>query len=410
MEETKYLLVGGGLTALNAVAGIRDNDPTGRIILISEEHEPPYDRVPLSKGYLLGKVRKESLFPKKGAYFAEKRVELRTGLRVIGIDMSARAAETEGGGSIAFERLLLATGGRPRSLAIPGSDLEGVSYLRTIGDSDALKARLASRGRVVIIGGGFIGCEIAAAAAAMGQETTIVEALPRILSLAFDPETSSWIHGRLEESGIKVLTDSPAEEFFGNGGKVEGVRTKGGQSIKGDTLLVAIGLRPATELAEDAGLRVENGIVVDQFLETSAAGVFAAGDVANFYHPLYGRRMRLEHYDVAVKEGRVAGANMAGGRVEVTEPPYFFSFLPGMTLNAYGDIGAYEQTLRRGELRERGFFRFFFTGGKLKGFLSVNRPYSEIKSARGLLSQGLDYDSGVGLEDATKPVDTFLVR
>ncbi len=400
--------MGGGLSALNALEAIRERDTTGSVVLITNEEFHPYDRVPLSKGYLTGRVKRESLFPKKADFFEKQNIRVMIGKRADALDPHARTVSLEDGAEFQFEKLLLATGGRPRKLSLPGSDLRGVYYLRTINDCDGIKTELMTAKRAVVVGGGFIGCELAAAFVGKGIDTTIVEASPSLLSLAFDSDTAKWIEGYFAGKGVKVITNSTATEFVGQEGRVMGIKTNAGVMVPGDIVVVGVGIIPNTELAESGGLAVEKGIVVDEFLETSVPGVFAVGDVARIYHPVFGHHIRVEHYDVAVKQGRHAGASMAGDRKPYTEMPYFFSYMFDLTVKAYGDMSRRETVVRRGDLGTKGFFQFFFADGRLQAFLSMNRPMEEIKIVKDVLLRHSGIEKIASISDESKDLREFV--
>ncbi len=408
MESTDYLVVGGGLSAVYALQSIRERDQTGRVILVTDEKRLPYDRVPLSKGYLIGKVKEESLFPKRSDFFEKQRIEIIMGRRATSLDARSRVIQLDDGREFSFNRLLLATGGRPRKLPLPGSDLKGIYYLRTADDCDAIKEELLRAKKAVVVGGGFIGCELAAAFITKGIDTTIVEAFPSILSLAFDLDTSKWIENCFVSKGVKVMTNAPAAEFIGENGGVTGVKTKDGTFVPGGLVVVGVGIIPNTELAEGAGLKVDKGIVVNEFLETGLPNIFAAGDVARFYHPVFRHHLRVEHYDIAVKHGRIAGANMAGDKKPFTEMPYFFSYMFDLTINAYGDMGTRDTVISRGELGIRGFFQFFFADGKLQAFLSMNRPNEEVKVAKNILLRRPNLNQLQSISDESESLQRFM--
>lgn len=407
MESTDYLIIGGGLSAVYASQAIRERDATGSVILVTDEKHLPYDRVPLSKGYLIGKVKQESLFPRRSDFFEKQEIQAIMGQRATSLDARSKVVKLDDGRKFTFNRLLLATGGRPRKLLLPGSDLRGIYYLRTVDDCDAIKQEVSRAKKAAVVGGGFIGCELAAAFVGKGIDTTIVEAFPSLLSLAFDPDTAKWIEGYFVSKGVKVITKAPAAEFVGENGRVNGVKTKDGTFVPGDLVIVSVGIIPRTELAEQAGLKVEKGIVVDEFLETSVPNIFAAGDVARFYHPVFGHHLRVEHYDIAVKHGRLVGANMAGEKQPFTEMPYFFSYMFDLTTKAYGDMSRRDAIVRRGELGTRGFFRFFFADGKLQAFLSINRPIEEINLAKSILLRRPTLEQLRSISDESKNLQDF---
>lgn len=392
-----------------AVQTLRQRNPMSRVMLVTEENNLPYDRVPLSKGFLVGSVKRESVFLKKREFYDQNKIEVAMGRRVTGLDENARTVTLEDGREMTYKQLLLATGGRPRKLPIPGGDLQGIYYLRTLEDSEILRALMPHNQRVAIIGGGFIGCELAAAFLKKGLDVTIVEMMPFLLNVAFDAETARWITGYFAKRGAKLEMNATAAQFVEDSGRVVAVETKDGRRVPADFVCVGIGIAPNTELAEKAGLRVEKGIVVDEHLKTSAEGVYAAGDVARFYSPMYKRHLRVEHYDVAVKHGKIAGANMAGDNQAFNEPPHFFSFMFDLVCKAYGDLSHHDQILHRGELEsEKGFLQFYMEAGRINAVLSMNRDPDELKVARSLLASRQIFEDTSGLTDESRSLQSLL--
>jgi NADPH-dependent 2,4-dienoyl-CoA reductase/sulfur reductase-like enzyme len=382
MEQVPYVIIGGGLAGLAAADAIRRRDKTGRLLLICAEPHLPYDRVPLSKDYLLGKVEREQVFLRPPRFYERNKVEARLQQPATALDLEQRLVTLADGSQIGFEKLLLATGGRPRRLPIPGADLEGVYYLRNLEDTEAIHRALPGARRALVIGGGFIGCELAAGFAQLGLATTVVELTPGLLSLVVDAETSQFVASYLQQQGVTILTHTAAARFVGEQGHVQAVVTSTGEEIAADFVAVGVGIAPNTELAAAAGLTVDNGVVVNEYLE-AANGIFAAGDIARYYSPPLGRHLRVEHYDVALQHGRVAGANMTGARQAYTELPYFFSFMGDVHINVVGDMSRREQHVRRGTLSlDPGFVQFYFADGLLQAVLSVNRNGALLQAGR----------------------------
>ena len=338
MEAIEYLIIGGGLAGAYASINIRKHDTNGRVLIITNENDIPYDRVPLSKEYLKGTLTKDKILIKTKEFYEQNTIELLLGAEVTNLDAKNHVVTLKDGKTFAFKKLLLATGGHARKLTIPGSDLNGVYYLRTIEDCDRLKDVIANSKRAVVVGGGFIGCELASALTNKGLETTIIEMGPYLLNMALDEETGTWISDYFSNKGVKVITNASAAEILGKDGHVIAVKTKDGQEIETDFVIIGVGLVLNVELAEKAGLKVEKGILVNQFLETSIENIYAAGDVARFFSPIFQRHLRLEHYDIAVKHGNTAGINMSGDKVQFNELPYFFSYQFDLKIHAYGDL------------------------------------------------------------------------
>ncbi|MGI0084469.1 MAG: NAD(P)/FAD-dependent oxidoreductase, partial [Nitrososphaerales archaeon] len=359
-EITKYLIIGGGLSSGFAVDGIRELDVDGKITLVTKEHHIPYNRVVLSKGYLRGEIARDELFFKKEEFYRNNKVDLIQGREVTSLNTKNNMIELDDHQKFTYSRLLLATGGRARKLSIPGSELRGTYYLRTIEDSDALQEIASSSQRAVIIGGGFIGCEVAASLASKGLEVTILERAKHLLSAVIDDGTGEWIDSYFRNKGVRVITSCSVSRIIGENGRVVAIEIEDGKKVDTDFVLIGVGLVPNEELAESAGLKVEKHIVVNEFMETSVEGVYAAGDVTRFYCPLFYRYLHVEHYDVAVKQGQIAGTNMAGGRKAFDEVPFFFSEAFDLAINAYGDLAHRTKIVKRGARElQNGFLEFY---------------------------------------------------
>ena len=404
MDDAKYVIVGGGLAGFNAIPAIRERDPDGRLILVTEEKERPYDRVPLSKRYLQGALSRDGIFLRPPEFYDENRVELSTGRRATDLDVNTKRLSLDDGREVRYEKLLLATGGTPRRLPLPGADLPGIHYLRTLEDSDALKEAMAHARKLVVVGGGFIGCEVAAAGVMKGLDTTVIEVGPYLLNMAFDEPTGRWVTEYLASKGLKTRCGERAAKFLGRDGRVSGVETTGGATVPADLVVVGVGLAPNADLAKAAGIQVDNGIVVNDHLQTSAPDVYAAGDVARFFAPVFDRHLRVEHYDVAVRHGKVAGANMAAGDVAFTDLPYFFSDMFELRIHVHGILGDHDRAILRGERRltdRGGFIQFYMKGPRIMAYLGVNRKLKEERAAQKLIASRREFLDVGPLEDPT---------
>ncbi len=402
MEFAKYVIVGGGLAGFNAVPPIRDRDPEARVVLVTQEKERPYDRVPLSKRYLQGVLSRDGVFLRSLDFFEENHVELDTQRKATKLDAKAKVISLDDGRDLRYEKLLLATGGAPRRLSLPGADLQGIHYLRTLEDSDALKEAMSAAKTLAVVGGGFIGCEVAAAGVLRGLDTTVVEVGPYLLNMAFDEPAGRWVTDYLGSKGMKARCGDRAARFLGSGGRVSGIETVGGATIPADLVVVGVGLTPNTDLAKAAGLQVDNGIVVNERLQASAPDVYAAGDVARFYAPVFERHLRVEHYDVAVRHGKVAGTNMAGGDLAFTDLPYFFSDMFDLHIHVHGVLSDHDRVVLRGkrELTDQGgFIQFYLKGNRLMAYLGVNRKLKEERAAQKLISGRREFPDARVLED-----------
>ena len=372
--ESTYVIVGASLTGAKAAETLREEGFDGNVVLLGEEHERPYERPPLSKGYLLGKEEKSSIYVHEEGWYAENGVDLRLGVRATALDPGAKRVSLADGGTVAYDRLLLATGASPRRLNAPGGDLDGVLYLRRVGDSERLQAALRGGGQVVTVGGGWIGLEVTAAARQAGCEVTVVEPEPVALYRQLGPELGGVFADLHKEHGVVFRTRESVTELRGSGGKVTGAVTSSGAVLPADLVVVGIGAIPSTGLAADAGLDVGNGVIVDAGLRTSAPDVFAAGDVANAFHPLYGKHIRVEHWANALNGGPAAARSMLGQGNSYDAVPYFYSdqYDLGMEAAGFTDPGSYDQVVYRGDLAGREFVAFCLSGGVVMGGMNVN--------------------------------------
>ena len=367
-----FVLIGGGLAGAKAAETLRAEGFDGRVVLIGEEPEAPYERPPLSKGYLLGSDEREKARVHEPGWYEEHDVDLRTGTRAVGLDPAARRVELDTGEALSYDRLLLATGSSARRLPVPGADLHGVRYLRALPDADGLLAEFRKGGRrVVVVGGGWIGLEASAAARTHGNDVTVVEPQPTPLYGVLGPAMGE-VFGRLHrEHGVDLRTGTGVEAFVGSG-TVSGVRTDTGEEIPADVVLIGVGAVPNTGLAEDAGLRVDRGIVTDAALRTSAPDVFAAGDVASAFHPLYARHVRVEHWANALNQGPAAARSMLGQDVSYDRVPYFFTDQYDLGMEYSGLGGPGDSVVCRGNPDDGEFIAFWLAGGRVTAGMNVN--------------------------------------
>jgi 3-phenylpropionate/trans-cinnamate dioxygenase ferredoxin reductase subunit len=365
-----FVIVGAGLAGAKAAAGLRGEGFDGRVILIGDESERPYERPPLSKDYLRGELKKRPYVHPKG-FYAGHEIELWTSTRVSGIDPGLRELLLEGDHRLGYDRLLLATGARPRRLDVAGADLDGIHYLRTVADSERIGERIESGQRLVVVGSGWIGAEIAASARQKGCEVTMLEMASLPLERVVGPEVGRIYLDLHRDHGVEFLPETTVERFEGNG-SVERVITRDGASIETTFVVVGIGVAPRTGLIEHAGLRVNNGVVVDEKLETSAPGVYAAGDVANARHPFYGRHIRVEHWANALNQGPAAAKNMLGMAEPYEEIPYFFSdqYETGMEYSGYASD--WDEVVFRGAVGDREFVAFWLKDERLVAGMNMN--------------------------------------
>ena len=367
-----FVIVGGGLAAGKAVQELRESGFDGQIVLYGEEANPPYERPPLSKGYLMGDEGFESALVQPLDWYDAHGVDLRLHTRVGAIDPAARTVSAEGADQ-SYDKLLLATGARPRHLAMADDSGAPVAYLRSVEDSDLIKSRLRAGRRLVIIGGGWIGLEVAAAARHGGADVTVLEAMSLPLVRVLGPEVATVFADLHRRHGVDLRVNIEVESVKGNGGRA-GVGLADGSSIEADLLVVGVGVAPDTALARAAGLQTDNGILVDDQLRSSATDVFAAGDVANAYHPLLGRRLRVEHWDNAIEQGVAAAQNMLGKAVSYDRLPYFFSDQYDLGMEYVGNVGpdGYDQVVLRGKPDEGTFTAFWLKAGRVLAGMHAN--------------------------------------
>ncbi|MFE0130202.1 NAD(P)/FAD-dependent oxidoreductase [Streptomyces sp. NPDC059037] len=381
--DQTFVIVGGGLAGAKAAETLRSEGFTGRVILIGDERDHPYERPPLSKGYLLGKEERDSVFVHEPAWYAQSDVELHLGQTVVAIDRTAKAVRLGDGAVIHYDRLLLATGAEPRRLDVPGTDLVGVHHLRRLAHADRLRQVLASLGRdnghLVIAGAGWIGLEIAAAARTYGAEVTVVEPEPTPLHAVLGPELGQMFADLHAEHGVRFHFGVKLTEITGQDGLVLAARTDDGEEHPAHDVLAAIGAAPRTALAESAGLEIADrahggGIVVDANLRTSDPDIFAAGDVAAVLHPLFDMRLRVEHWANALNGGPAAARAMLGQDVTYDRVPYFFSdqYDVGLEYSGWAPPGTYDQVVVRGDAGKREFVAFWLSEGRILAGMNVN--------------------------------------
>lgn len=382
--DQTFVIVGGGLAGAKAAETLRAEGFTGRVILICDERDHPYERPPLSKGYLLGKEERDSVFVHEPAWYARNDIELHLGQTVDAIDRAAKTVRFgEDGTLVHYDKLLLATGAEPRRLDIPGTDLAGVHHLRRLAHAERLKGVLASLGRdnghIVIAGTGWIGLEVAAAAREYGAEVTVVGPDPTPLHGVLGPEIGGLFAELHREHGVRFRFGRRLTEIVGQDGMVLAARTDDGEEHPAHDVLAAIGAAPRAALAEAAGLRIADrayggGVVVDEQLRTSDPDIYAAGDVASFPHALFGTRVRVEHWANALNGGPAAAKAMLGRDVVYDRLPYFFSdqYDLGMEYSGWAPPGTYDEVVIRGDAGKREFIAFWVKENRVLAGMNVN--------------------------------------
>ena len=366
------VILGAGQGAGQAAASFRQDGYEGDIIILGDEPFPPYQRPPLSKQYLSGEMPLERVYVRPEKFYADRHIDLRTNTRVEKIDTNARTVTTAKGDTIAYEKLLIATGSRPRKLSIAGSDLPGIHYLRTISDVDGISAAMKTARKVVIVGGGYIGLEVASVAVTNGLDVTVLEMEQRILQRVTTPEMSAYYHQLHTGRGLKILTNTTVSGFTGQD-HVEQVLC-GDTRIDADLVIVGIGIIPNIELAKDAGINCENGIFVDDHCQTSVPDVYAIGDCTYHPNPILGRRLRLESVPNALEQARVAVANMCGKDKVYAAVPWFWSDQYELKLQMVGFSSDGDTQVLRGDMSKNEFAVFYLKDGAVVAVDAVNSP------------------------------------
>jgi 3-phenylpropionate/trans-cinnamate dioxygenase ferredoxin reductase subunit len=371
--DTTYVIVGASLAGAKAAETLRAEGFDGRLVMIGAESERPYERPPLSKDYLLGKAERDTIYVHPARWYAEHEVDLRLGVAATGLDTVGHEVTLADGSRVGYTKLLLATGSSPRRLPAPGADLHGVLYLRSVQDTDRLKAAFAAASRVAVVGGGWIGLETAAAARSAGAEVTVLEASELPLLRVLGREVAEVFASLHRDHGVDVRTGVQVAEITG-AGRADGVLLGDGSRVAADVVVVGVGITPNTQLAAQAGVKVENGVVVDERLRSSDPDIYAAGDVACAFHPLLGRHIRVEHWANALNQPLIAARAMLGQDVVYDRVPYFYTdqFDLGMEYSGHVDPGGYDRVVFRGDVPGREFLAFWVGDGRVLAGMNVN--------------------------------------
>jgi 3-phenylpropionate/trans-cinnamate dioxygenase ferredoxin reductase subunit len=409
-DNSAYVIVGASLAGAKAAQALREEGFDGPLILIGEESERPYERPPLSKGYLMGKDAREQIYVHPPQWYAEHDIDLRLGTAVTALDPGPHEVTLADGSRLGYAELLLATGSSPRRLPVPGADLDGVLYLRTVEDSDRIKDAFSSASRMAVVGAGWIGLETAAAARAAGVEVTVLERAELPLLGVLGREVAQVFADLHRDHGVDLRFGVQVAELTGSAGAVDGVRLSDGTRIDADAVIVGIGIVPNTGLAQAAGLQVDNGILTDERLGTSAPGVYAAGDVANAFHPLLDRRIRVEHWANALHQPQTAAKAMLGREAAYDRVPYFFSdqYDLGMEYAGYAEPGGYDRVVFRGDVGAREFIAFWLARGRVLAGMNVN-IWDVTEPIQALVRSGQQVDTRK-LADPQVPIDSLLQR
>jgi 3-phenylpropionate/trans-cinnamate dioxygenase ferredoxin reductase component len=388
-REVDFLLVGGGLAGASCASELRKRGADGSILLVGREPEPPYERPPLSKEYLRGDASRADAYVNEPSWYEENSVELLTGKNVMSIDAEAKTAKIQGGEEVSFGQALLGTGAMVNILRLEGAENEGIHYLRAYGNADAIREDAKEAGRVVLVGGSYIAAEVAASLADSGTACTMVAVEEIPLSRTFGDDAGRFFQEGLEEHGVTFVGGESVTAFEGDG-RVSSVLTESGRSFECDLVVVGAGVRPDMMLAQRAGLECDDGILCDSKLQTSVPGIYAAGDACSYESVIHGRRIRVEHWDVAMQQGMHAAKNMLGADEDYDVVPYFFSDLADWASIEYvGPAKEWDREVWRGSREQGEFSVWYLQGGRVAGCLSVGRS-EDLAEARRLLAEGTD--------------------
>jgi 3-phenylpropionate/trans-cinnamate dioxygenase ferredoxin reductase component len=371
MSKQTFVIAGASLAGAKAAQELREHGFDGRVVLIGTEPERPYERPPLTKDYLRGESEREKAYVHAADYYEQHEIELLIGTTVTAIDPDGSTVKLDGGRELSYDRLLLTTGSEPRPIPVPGAGLDGVYYMRSLADCDVLRRRLEDSRRVAVVGVGWIGSEFAASARQLGLEVTVIDPLALPNERIFGPEVGGFYRDVHVQHGVEMLLGQGVEAFEGDGA-VTRVRTSGGKVVECDFAVVGIGIAPRTGLADAAGLAVDNGVVTNERLETSAPGIFAAGDVASAWHPFYEQHVRVEHWANALNQGPAAARAMLGEDVSYDRIPYFFSDQYDVGMEYSGYATSWDEVVFRGDRDGGEFIAFWLSAGRVVGGMNVN--------------------------------------
>lgn len=371
-DKRRFVIVGGGLAGAKGAEALREQGFDGEIELYAAEPHLPYERPPLSKAYLKTGENLAEAFVHERSWYTEHGVQLHLGTRVSRVDAAAHVIETESGERMPYDRLLLATGSVPRRISLPGADLDGVLYLRTIEDSDRLRAAFRPGARVVFVGGGWIGLEAASAAAEAGASVTVLEALELPLVRVLGSRIAEVFAQLHREHGVDLRTSVQVASIEGDSGRASAVVLADGTRLPADTVVVGVGAAPLVDLAEGAGLKVDNGVLVDAQGRTSDRDIFAAGDIANHEHPSLGRRIRVEHWANALNQPAAVASGMLDGEAVYDDLPYFYTDQYDLGMEYIGMGGPDDEVVVRGDLQAREFIAFWLSNGRVVAGMNVN--------------------------------------
>ena len=399
MTQT-IVIIGASLTGATAAITLRDEGFGGRIILIGAEPHPPYERPPLSKGYLRGEKLLEEFMIRPASFYAERNIETRFGVPASRVDPGEKVVELDNGQRIPYDQVLIATGVRNRKLPLPGADLPGVYDLRAAADADVIRKECVTGRNAVLVGMGFIGSEVAATLRQLGVEVAVVEPLKMPLAHILGEEVGRVFESFHREQGVQMYFGELVTRFEGDG-RVQQVITNRGRQLECDFVVVGVGVEPVTEVVAGTGVKLDNGILVDEYCRTNVEGIYAAGDVANHYHPLIGRHLRVEHYQNAISQGQAAARNMLGQSQPYAEVHWFWSEQYDYNIQYAGFHGEWDEFVVRGNLDERNFIGFYLENQRIGAAVAINRP-KDLRLTMSLIQAKVRIDAGNLADESVK--------
>jgi len=410
MKEYKYLIIGGGMAGGKACEGIRDVDDTGSIGLITMEDHPPYQKPPLSKGYLLGKQELENVYLNQVENYQELGVDLVLGKKATQLNIDEHQIILDDSGVIKYEKLLLATGASALKLPIWGAELENVFTLRSIEDSQNIRKAAGENTRALVMGGSFIGSEVAASISQLGTQVVQIFPESRLLEFIAPPELSQHLERKFEDNNVRILPGTISEGLEGET-SVQRAILNNGEKLDIDFVVMGVGIRLNTDLATEAGLEAaaDGSLIVNSQLQTSHPDIYAAGDIVSWPDPHGKERQHVEHWDVARRQGRLAGKNIAGEEIQYTALPYFFSDLYDFSFEVWGEIANWDSTVQRGKIEDGSFAYYYFQNNRLRGVLAVGRPDAERDAMKTLPQQRPTYhDTADKLKDESFDINQLI--
>jgi 3-phenylpropionate/trans-cinnamate dioxygenase ferredoxin reductase component len=404
MTDSTFIIVGASLAGAKAAQELRERGFDGRVVLIGSEPERPYERPPLTKDYVRGESEREKAYVHQQDFYAQQQIELVSGVSATSIDTGHSKLTLEDGSELDYDHLLVTTGAQPRRISVPGAGLDGIHYLRTIGDSDVLRTRLNAGGRAVVVGGGWIGSELAASARQRGLEVALIDPLALPAGRIFGPEIGAFYRDVHAQHGVELLLGDGVQAFEGNG-EVARVKTTAGKTVECDFVVVGIGVAPRVDLARSAGLEVDDGIIVDEHLRSSVPNVFAAGDVASAWHPFYEQRIRVEHWANALNQGPAAARAMLGDDTPYDRLPYFFSDQYDVGMEYSGHAPEWDEVVFRGDRDGGEFVAFWLRAGRVIAGMNVN-VWDVNEHVQALIHSRATVDTAA-LADADTPLESL---